>query len=243
VSGQQPNKWSNPSHSNPRPSFHALSSKRRDEVIELAGKLGRFDVILADFPWKFKTHSKKDMTRSADRHYNTMTIADIMAYPITAFAARDCVLLSWTTAPFLALAIDAMRTQGFTYKSGAAWDKEVAAMGFWFRGRHEHLLLGTCGSPRAPLPRDRSPSLIVERRTEHSRKPDAAYRVIERMFPDCRRLELFARPPARPGWTAIGLDTAAEAAAFRQELRGMNSPAPEEENRATPTEGGIRRTP
>ena len=64
-----------------------------------------------------------------------------------------------------------MRAQGFTYKSGAAWDKEVAAMGFWFRGRHEHLLLGTRGSPRAPLPPDRSPSLIMERRTVHSRSP------------------------------------------------------------------------
>jgi hypothetical protein len=57
--------------------------------------------------------------------------------------------------------------------------------------------------------------------------------------PDRRRLELFARPPARPGWTAIGLNTAAEAAAFRQELRGMNSPAPDEENRATPRIGGF----
>jgi hypothetical protein len=105
--------------------------------------------------------------------------------------------------------------------SGAAWDKEITAMGFWSRRRHEHLLLGTRGSPTAPLPADRSPSLIVERRTEHSRKPDAAYRVIERMFPDRRKLELFARPPGRPVWTAIGLDTTAEAAAFRAALQDL----------------------
>jgi N6-adenosine-specific RNA methylase IME4 len=175
----------------PRPGFYALTSKRRDEIIALADKFGGSDVILVDFPWQFETRSKKGMGRSAERHYNTMTLDEIMTYPVTAFAASDCVLLSWTTAPFLACAIDAMRAQGFTYKSGAAWDKEVAAMGFWFRGRHEHLLLGTRGQPRAPLPADRSPSLIVERRTAHSRKPDAAYRMIERMFPD-RRMAHFA---------------------------------------------------
>jgi N6-adenosine-specific RNA methylase IME4 len=208
--------------SNPRPSFYALTSKQRDEVIELAGKLGRFDVILVDFPWRFGTYSKKGMGRSAERHYGTMTLDEIAAYPITAFAARDCVLLSWATVPFLDRAIDAMRAQGFDYKSSAAWDKTTPAMGFWFRGRHELLLLGTRGHPPAPLPADRSPSVILERRTVHSRKPEAAYRLIERMFPDRRKLELFARPPGRPGWTAIGLDTTVEASAFRAQLRDIN---------------------
>jgi N6-adenosine-specific RNA methylase IME4 len=127
--------------------------------------------------------------------------------------------------PFLDRAIDAMRQQGFTYKSGASWDKEVAAMGFWFRGRHEHLLLGTRGSPRAPLPADRPPSLIVERRTTHCTKPIAAYERIEQMFPDRKKLELFARPPGRPGWWSVGLDTTADAAAFRDELRDLNQHA------------------
>jgi N6-adenosine-specific RNA methylase IME4 len=213
--------------------FYALKSKQRDEVLALAVKLGGFDVIYVDFPWSFKTHSKKGMGRSAERHYDCMTLDEIKAYPLNAFAARDCVLMSWTTSPFLALALDAMRAQGFVYKSGAAWDKEVAAMGFWFRGRHEHLLLGTRGSPRAPLPPDRSPSVIVERRTTHSTKPIAAYQVIERMFPDRRKLELFARPPGWPGWWSVGLDTTAEAAAFRDELR-LKRQAPGEGAVSTP---------
>jgi N6-adenosine-specific RNA methylase IME4 len=223
--------------------FYALTSKRRDEVLALADKLGGFDVVYADFPWRFKTHSQKGMNRSAERYYDTMTLDEIMAYPITAFAARDCVLLSWTTAPFLDRAIDAMRTQGFTYKSGASWDKEVAAMGFWFRGRHEHLLLGTRGSPSAPEPTDRSPSVIIERRTTHSRKPDAAYQVIERMFNDRRKLELFARPPGRPGWWSVGLDTTAAAAAFRAELQDMNRQVSDREGRGAewnPATAGCR---
>ena len=37
------------------PGFHALTSTRRDELLDLAAKLGPFDVIYADFPWKFRT--------------------------------------------------------------------------------------------------------------------------------------------------------------------------------------------
>jgi N6-adenosine-specific RNA methylase IME4 len=199
--------------------FYALASGQRDELLALASRLGVFDVLYADFPWQFKAHSQKGLSRSAEVHYSTLSRDEIMAYPVTAFAAADCVMLSWTTPPFLDHAIDAMRAQGFAYRSGSVWDKTIVGMGFWFRGQHEHLLLGTRGRPKAPLPADRPPSLIVERRTVHSRKPIAAYELIERMFPDRRKLELFARPPGRPGWWSVGLDTTAEAAAFRAKLR------------------------
>jgi N6-adenosine-specific RNA methylase IME4 len=200
------------------PGFYALTSGQRDELLELASRLGVFDVLYVDFPWQFRAHSQKGLSRSAEVHYSTLSRDEIAAYPVTAFAAADCVMLSWTTPPFLDQAIDAMRSQGFSYKSGSVWDKTIAGMGFWFRGQHEHLLLGTRGRPKAPLPADRPPSLIVERRTVHSRKPVAAYELIERMFPGRRKLELFARQ-GRPGWWSVGLDTTAEAAAFRAELR------------------------
>ena len=45
--------------------------------------------------------------------------------------------------------------------------------------------------------------MIDARRGEHSEKPEAAYALIEGMFPDAARLEVFARE-ARPGWGAFG---------------------------------------
>jgi N6-adenosine-specific RNA methylase IME4 len=48
--------------------------------------------------------------------------------------------------------------------------------------------------------------VIRERRREHSRKPEASYALIERMFPDLPKLELFARQ-ARSGWDAWGNET------------------------------------
>jgi len=46
-------------------------------------------------------------------------------------------------------------------------------------------------------------SVFRERRREHSRKPEASYRIIEAMYPDLPKIELFARQ-ARPGWQAWG---------------------------------------
>jgi len=40
-------------------------------------------------------------------------------------------------------------------------------------------------------------------RREHSRKPDIIRDEIKRMFPECKRLELFARQQY-PGWDAWG---------------------------------------
>lgn len=55
----------------------------------------------------------------------------------------------------------------------------------------------------APLSADRPPSVINAVRREHSRKPDEAYELIERMYPELPRIELFARG-RREGWAAWG---------------------------------------
>jgi N6-adenosine-specific RNA methylase IME4 len=54
-------------------------------------------------------------------------------------------------------------------------------------------------------------SVIHAPRREHSRKPDAAYEMIERMYPSLPKIELFARHE-RPGWAAWGNEIPCEAA-------------------------------
>jgi hypothetical protein len=53
--------------------------------------------------------------------------------------------------------------------------------------------------PRAVL----SSSVIRAPRRQHSRKPDKAYEIIERMYPTLPKIELFARN-VRDGWAAWG---------------------------------------
>ena len=56
---------------------------------------------------------------------------------------------------------------------------------------------------RNPPERNRPPSVIHAPRREHSRKPDEAYELIERMYPELPKIELFARGK-REGWSAWG---------------------------------------
>ena len=67
-------------------------------------------------------------------------------------------------------------------------------MGFWFRGQHELLMVGTRGQ-FSPPPRSMLVSSILrEPRTLHSRKPDGIRELLSRWFPNARRLEMFGRP-------------------------------------------------
>ena len=129
-----------------------------------------------------------------------MSLENIAALKVAEVAAEDCVLFLWATAPKLPEALHVMGAWGFQYRTSAVWDKCKIGMGYWFRGQHELLLLGTRGSPDAP---EGFESVIQEPRRGHSRKPVAAYELIERAYPQASRLELFARQ-LRPGWMAWG---------------------------------------
>ena len=45
---------------------------------------GKFNVILADPPWRFEPRSRKTgLSRAADNHYSTDTVEDICAIPVS----------------------------------------------------------------------------------------------------------------------------------------------------------------
>jgi hypothetical protein len=67
-------------------------------------------------------------------------------------------------------------------KSQLVWDKETIGMGKWVRGQHELLLIATKGNPPLPPTVSTPASVIRERRREHSRKPEASYAIIERIY-------------------------------------------------------------
>lgn len=166
--------------------------------------LGPFQLILADPPWRYEWPAEP--TRRVENHYPTMDLDEIKALGVP--AADDAVLFLWANSALLPEAIDVMGAWGFSYRTCAVWTKNQLGMGYYFRQQHELLLLGMRGHLPAPAPADRPSSLISAPRGEHSVKPVEAYEVIERMYPDLSRLELFARQ-ARPGWVAWGNEIAA----------------------------------
>jgi N6-adenosine-specific RNA methylase IME4 len=77
--------------------------------------------------------------------------------------------------------------------------KDRLGTGYWFRNKHELLLVGTRGDVPAPAPGTQFASVIEAAVGAHSAKPIAFAEMIEEMFPTLPALELFARSP-REGW-------------------------------------------
>ncbi len=158
-----------------------------------------YSVILADPPWKYSF--SKSGSRKIENQYPTMTCQEICEYKFPRNA--DSVLYLWGTAPKLYEALAVMMAWGYEYKTHAVWNKVKIGMGYWFRGQHELLLVGVSGKFSPPDPEHRVSSVIMEERGKHSKKPVAVYEMIERAYPNHRKLELFARN-IRPGWDAKG---------------------------------------
>ncbi len=140
-----------------------------------------------------------------------MTLPEIMVMPVNQIAARNSALFLWVTSPFLEHGHQVMKQWGYRYKSSIAWAKERQGIGYWVRNQHELVLIGSRGGFRVAPPKQRSSSLIVGDQRTHSRKPDALHEIIERGWPDARKLELFARQ-SRRGWAVWGDEAPQECA-------------------------------
>ena len=162
---------------------------------------GKYGLILADPPWK-PDDGLLDPTRRIENQYPTLTLEELVALRerVDALAHDDCVLVMWTTTQKLGEAATLIEAWNFVVKSGAVWIKPSIGMGYWFRGRHELLVLATRGTPSTPLDADRPDSVITAARRGHSEKPDEVYALLERMFPRVPKVEIFARAE-RTGWS------------------------------------------
>ena len=165
-------------------------------------------LVLADPPWRYE-FSETD-SRQIENQYPSATVDEIIAHrPET---APDCVLFMWATVAKLHEALEVLAGWGFEYKTHAIWDKEKIGMGYWFRGQHELLLVGTKGSASPPDQAHRVSSVFREPRGRHSAKPECVYRWIEEAFADRVKLEMYCRSP-RAGWLTFGNESHARVAA------------------------------
>ena len=171
---------------------------------------GKYGVVYCDPPWSFATYSRKGKGRSAEAHYDCMSLDAIKALPVADWAAPGCVLFLWATDPLLPAALDVIGAWGFVYKTVAfTWAKTTKdgtgwpiGCGYWTRANPEMCLLATRGHPER-LSRSVRQLLIAPRR-QHSQKPDEAYERIEALCPG-PYLEMFARGRAER-WDSWGLE-------------------------------------
>lgn len=182
-----------------------------------------YQIVYADPPWDYKVKTSWTLTEGGFRNtvdkvkngsntekYPTLSNEDIAALPIKDIIANDAACFMWTTDTHLPYAIEIMKAWGFTYKTiGFVWvkkeksGKQVKMLAPWTNKGAELCLFGTKGAMTKHLGANDVFQVHEAIRREHSRKPDIIRDEIKRMFPDCKRIELFART-AMPGWDAWG---------------------------------------
>jgi N6-adenosine-specific RNA methylase IME4 len=180
-------------------------AQRDDELAqrEVSWPEGKHAVLYADPPWRYEHPPIGASNRSIENHYPTMDLDEICALPVGEVAADDAVLFMWATAPKLAECFEVITAWGFTYRTCMVWVKDRIGMGYHARNQHEILLIAKRGQFAPPAPPDRPSSVVNAPRGEHSAKPEVFYELIERMYPDAPKVELFARKQ-RDGWASFG---------------------------------------
>ena len=139
-----------------------------------------------------------------------MELAEIMELPVAQIVQGRAHLYLWVPNALILEGLEVMKRWGFTNKTNIVWYKvrkdggpDGRGVGFYFRNVTELLLFGVRGKNNRTLKPGRTQTnIVVERKREHSRKPERQYDLIER----CSSgpfLEMFARQ-SRHGWVRWG---------------------------------------
>jgi N6-adenosine-specific RNA methylase IME4 len=171
----------------------------------------KFSTILADPPWQFQNRTGK-MAPEHKRlsRYPTLSLEEIKSIPVNEYATESAHLYLWVPNALIADGLQVMKSWGFTYKTNIIWYKtrkdggpDRRGVGFYFRNVTEVILFGIKGkNARTLKPGRTQENIIVQRKREHSRKPDEQYLLIE----SCSKgpyLEMFGRG-TRPNWVTWG---------------------------------------
>lgn len=171
----------------------------------------KYQIIYADPPWQYKVWSKKGNGRSAESHYRTMNIEDIINLKsfINEISDENCILFIWVTYPCLKDGLKVIEQWGFQYKTcGFTWVKKNKksnswfwGMGYWTRANAELCLIAIKGKIKRISKKVHQ--IIDTPIEEHSRKPAIVRDKIIELVGDLPRIELFAREKV-PGWDVWG---------------------------------------
>jgi N6-adenosine-specific RNA methylase IME4 len=167
----------------------------------------KYQIIYADPAWSY--NDKRKGFGGAENHYKTMRIEDIKWLNVPSIADESCILFLWVTFPFLREGLDVIKTWGFEYKTlGFSWiklnksdGKPFFGIGHYTKSNCEVCLIGVKGKPK--IKSNTVSSVIIEKRSEHSKKPQSARDKIVQLLGDVSRIELFARQKV-DGWDVWG---------------------------------------
>jgi len=162
----------------------------------------KYSIIYADPAWKYNDKQNTKLLGGAIKHYPTMTTREICELKVKDILENNSVLFLWTTSPLLEESFKVIKSWGFKYKTSFVWDKIKHNMGHYNSVRHEFLLIATKGS-MTPQIKKLFDSVQSIERTRHSEKPKEFIDIIDTLYPNGNRVELFARQ-VRDNWDCWG---------------------------------------
>ena len=174
----------------------------------------KYGIIYSDPPWPQKKGNTRACRPNQKREldYPTLDIQEIKKIHEKAFQSLDdkSNIFMWTIDKFLPETEQFMNELGFTLHARLIWDKgNGIAPAFTVRFSHEYLLWfykkGHMLMPSKET-RGKYSTIIREDATVHSHKPEIVYRMLDDMFPDTKKLELFARNQ-KENWDCWGNQT------------------------------------
>jgi len=175
---------------------------QRDNAVKIKPPTGKYQVIYADPPWDYEFGF--DIHGAASRHYNTMTIEELCNLPIKDLTADNAALFLWVTSPKLEECFQVIHAWGFEYKTSFVWDKVKHVMGHYNSLRHEFLLLAIKGSYHKQSKNLKDSVQSIERNGNHSEKPEEFRQIIDEMYPQATKIELFQTKRSISGWSTWG---------------------------------------
>ena len=171
--------------------------EKREAIKHLKTPKGKYDVIVVDPPWPYRTEYDPD-TRRAASPYPEMSIEEIKKMKTP--ASDNCILWLWTTNQFMHEAYHILEVWGFTPKTILTWVKPKIGLGVWLRGQTEHCILAVKGKPIITLTNQ---STVLDGRLEgHSNKPDEFYKLAEDLCSG-KKLDIYFGE-GRKGWKLYG---------------------------------------
>ena len=184
-------------------------------VIDINDTQNTYDLLYADPPWKQTRggHLKVRPNSSGSDTpwpYQTESLEVIRNHLETArdLTGENSILFLWAIDKYLIEAQQIAESLGYKLHARLIWNKRNGpAPAFTVRFIHEYLLYMYRGkfTPVALDARGKISDVFDGQRpnNRHSAKPERAYEIIEQLYPNVRKLEMYARNE-RDGWDCWG---------------------------------------
>lgn len=171
----------------------------------------QYNLIYADPPWKQSRGGKKSVRENSSGKpldYPVCSLDEIKKHLAKAVenTSDNSILFMWTIDKYLFEAQKIAEDLGYKLHARMIWDKVTGIpAAFTVRYGHEYLLYMYKGklTPVAKEERGKIHTVFREQVKKHSQKPEIAYQIIERLYPDLNKIEMYARNK-RNGWDCWG---------------------------------------